>query len=142
MDEQPDVVEMFGDAMGYPPRVAVVLFDKGEVLYTSWQPDEKVMATFQSRQDNQMMGLEVLAVALGLSTFGQRLKGRTIRTWIDNAGGEGALRNGSTRADDHNLLVHAIWLLAARMNSALWVERVGTHTTTLQTSRQGKNTVC
>ena len=103
---QPEVVELFGDAQGQPARVASVLFDGGEVLYSDWEPTEQMLSICYLRKDNQIMGLEVLAVALGLSTFGVRLRGKTVRVWIDNAGGEGALRAGSTTSEDHNLLTH------------------------------------
>lgn len=103
---QPEVVELFGGAPRKPARVASVLFDGGEVLYSDWEPTEQMLSFFYLRKDNQIMGLEVLAVALGLSTFAERLRGKTVRVWIDSAGGEGALRAGSTKSEDHNLLIH------------------------------------
>ena len=121
------MVELFCDARGEPPRVAAVLFDAGDVLFTDVKPTDEMMRIFTSRKDSQIMGLELLSIALCLSTFGARLAGKIVRIWTDNIGGEKALGRGSAKADDHNLIVHAIWLLAARMNAGLWIERVGTH---------------
>ena len=70
------------------------------------------------------MGQELLAIAVGLCTFLPKLKGRCVRVWTDNKGGECCLRSGAARAGDHNLLVHALWLLAAKEDFGLWVERV------------------
>jgi hypothetical protein len=42
------------------------------------------------------------------------------------SGGECALRSGAAKARDHNLMVHAVWLMAARGGYGLWVERVPT----------------
>ena len=51
------------------------------------------------------MALDLLAVAVGLSTFGEMLGGYNVRVWTDNVGGEGA------RSQDHNLLVHNLLVL-------------------------------
>ena len=84
------------------------------------------MDTFVPRRDEQIMGQELLAIAVGLSTFAEQLAGRSVRIWTDNAGGEGALKGGAARSQDHNMLVHGIWLWAWRMGCSLWVERVPT----------------
>ena len=70
------------------------------------------------------MAWELLPIALGVSTFSQTLKGRRVRVWCDNVGGENALRAGVAEATDHNLIVHALWLHAARVGYGFWVERV------------------
>ena len=118
------VVELFGDARGAPPRVASVLLADGVVEYTDWEPDSTVMNTFCARRDNQIMGQELLAVLFGLSTFLDKLHGSCVRVWIDNSGGESALLRGRATSWDHNILVHSIWLLAAKYNFSLWIERV------------------
>ena len=119
------VVELFCDARGTPPRLAAVLFHgKKNPLYTDLETPPALLALFAPRRDAQIMGQELLAIALGLCSFGKHLKHKCVRVWTDNKGGECALRWGSARAGDHNLLVHALWLLAAREGFGLWVERV------------------
>ena len=75
-------------------------------MYTDWAPAETVLDTFVNRNDDQIMGKELLAIAVGLSTFAQQLAGRSVRVWTDNVGCEGALKCGAARSSDHNLLVH------------------------------------
>ena len=110
------------------------------------RPPMELMSTFKPRKDAQIMGLEVLSVALGmclqllayssplaaglpgLSTFHDKIKGRDIVIWSDNAGAEHSLRKGapsiwsvdctgfevhslagSAKQWDHTCLCHAIW---------------------------------
>ena len=40
-------------------------------------PSSEMMERFRSREDNQIMGLELLAISLGLSTFEPMLAGRS-----------------------------------------------------------------
>jgi len=123
-----EVIDLFCDARGTPPRVAAVLVEKGkEVCYTDWQPPISVLSKFQTRSDEQIMGLELLAVLLGFVTLRSRLKGKLVRVWEDNKGAEGSLRKGSSRSQDHNLIIHGIWLLAAKSNFGIFVERVPSH---------------
>ena len=37
------------------------------------------------------------------------------------------MRRGIAASPDHNLIVHSVWLLAAKESMGIWVERVGTH---------------
>ena len=99
------IIHLFCDARGNPPRVAAILFADGHVLYTDMEPSASTLACFRSRKDNQIMGLELLAIALGLSTFSMILRGRRVRVWSDNTGNEASLRKGRARAFDHNALV-------------------------------------
>ena len=119
-----EVVELFCDARGTPPRLSAVLFADGVVEYTDLATPQQLLDLFGQRDDAQIMGQELLAIALGLCTFLKKLRGRCVRVWTDNKGGECCLRSGAARAGDHNLLVHALWLLAAKENFGLWVERV------------------
>ena len=48
------------------------------------------------REDNQIMGLELLAVALGLSSFSELVQGRHVVIHSDNAGAEWAIRKGES----------------------------------------------
>jgi len=122
-----EVVDLFCDARGTPPRAAAVYVAKGRICYTDWEPTSAVLKRLQFRKDEQIMAQELLAVVLGLHTFLPLLQGRLVRIWEDNKGVEGALRKGSAIANDHNLIVHSVWLLAARMGMALWIERVPSH---------------
>ena len=47
-----------------------------------------------------------------------------MRVWEDNAGAEGSLAKGASHSEDHNLLIHAIWYMAAKYGFGLWIERV------------------
>ena len=46
------------------------------------------------------------------------------RIWIDNTAGEAALGKGAAKADDHNMLSHALWLHAAKEHIGIQFERV------------------
>ena len=74
------------DARGSPPRVAAVLVMDGQFWYTDWEPDSAILSVFNHREDAQIMGLELLAMAVGLCTFGQRMKEMSVRVFCDNAG--------------------------------------------------------
>ena len=50
-----------------------------------------------------------------------------MRISTDNDGGLGALKAGSAKASDHNRLVHAVWLLAAKHDIGLFIDRVSSH---------------
>ena len=92
------------------------------------------------------MGLELLAISLGLGTFQKQLKGRLVVVHSDNSGSEVgvmacfgfcipiwlrvlqvALRRGTARKLDHAQLVHHQWLHAAVHGMELRVKRVATH---------------
>ena len=49
---------------------------------------EGSLAWFTRRGDNQIMGLELMAISLGLSTFGNMLEGRKVVVHCDNKGAE------------------------------------------------------
>ena len=89
------------------------------------------------------MSLEVMAVAVGLATFAEELKGRKVVVYIDNTAAEvhaacllwpclhrlvclmfaqASTERGSARCEVHNALVHKIWSMAAVFDIALWVE--------------------
>ena len=124
MRESGRTAQLFSDARGFPARMAAVLFADGEMWYTSWEPCEKLRDALLAWRDQQIMAWELLAVALGVSTFAEQLKGRRVRAWVDNTGGKNALRAGAAKATDHSLVVHALWLHAARFGYGLWIERV------------------
>jgi hypothetical protein len=95
------------------------------------------------RGDGQILSLELMAIAVGLATFAEELKGRQVWIFEDNTGAEAitqkgsctlcALRvlslgyacvAGSSKAADHNALVHEIWTLALSCGISIWVDRV------------------
>ena len=82
------------------------------------------MQPFVARKDAQIMGLEILAVVFGLCAFLQQLRGKLVRIYVDNVGGERALSKGAARSMDHNLLIHSVWHMSVRYGFAVWVERV------------------
>ena len=73
------------------------------------------------------MGLELLAISLGLSTFEAQLTQRNVVIHCDNTGAESAIRRGTAISCDHARLVHTQWTHAAELGASLWIERVGTH---------------
>ena len=84
------------------------------------------MKLFSKREDGQICGLELCAIALGLSTFADHCEGHKVRVWSDNTGSENSTRRGSARAWDHNQIVHAIWVKAAMLGCHMIVDRVPT----------------
>ena len=123
---QEEVLHMFCDARGSPPTLAAVLFVQDECLYTHMVPPAHVMEQFRSRKDQQIMGLELLAISLGLCTFQSTLEGRRVVVHCDNTGSEVAIRRGTARSWDHAQLVHEQWLHAACKQISIFVRRVCT----------------
>ena len=117
-------VQLFADARGNPARVAAVLFIDGRIVYTDVAPPAPLVRLFQERRDNQIGGLEVLSIALGLATFETLLSGRCVNIFSDNAGSEWAVRSGAAKQFDHTCLVHSIWSMALCANCKLYVHRV------------------
>ena len=95
-------------------------------MYTDYAPPSQLLEIFRSRQDNQIMGLELLAIALALCTFADMLKGRRVCMWSDNVGSEKSTAKGAAKAFDHSCLVHGMWLKAAQLSVQMWVDRVPT----------------
>ena len=117
-------VQLFADARGDPPRLAAVLLVDGATLYTDWAPPAALLEIFRSRRDNQIMGLELLAIALGLSTFADVIYGRRVVVWSDNTGGEAAARAGVASSWDHTCIVHCLWKKAVQLRADLFIDRV------------------
>ena len=81
-------VNLFCDARGQPPHLAAILFCDGQRTFTHMKPPAAVLEQFKRRKDNQIMGLELLAISLGLSTFQEQLSGRKVVIHSDNSGSE------------------------------------------------------
>ena len=77
---------LFVDAASSPARCAAILFHSGGVSYTDAAPNEAMWSLFCHRRDKQITGLEICAIALGLSTFQQQIAGRTVFLYSDNTG--------------------------------------------------------
>ena len=107
---------MFCDARSSPPRIAAVVCwsaggwivspvglcwpdggacSDGQIDYCDMEPAASTMQLFQSRRDNQITSLEILSIALGVSTFEATLSGREVLIFSDNKGAEGACRKGA-----------------------------------------------
>lgn len=118
---------MFTDARSTPPRVAAELVIDGVYHYADWEPDAATLQIFSRRKDNQIMGLELLAIAVGICSFEHLIRGKTLRVYCDNARGERALATGAATSPDHNRLIHAVWMSAMRLGLAVWTYRVPTN---------------
>ena len=119
-----DAAHLFADARSTPPRVAAVLFARGSIWYTDWEPDAAILRLFHRRSDNQIMSLELLAIAVAMSSFRHLLPCTAIEIFSDNRGAEKALARGSARHFDHACLVHGMWAMAAEFAASVWVHRV------------------
>ena len=87
-EEYSPPVHLFCDASGQPPYLGAVVFMEGKCWYTHMTVPDKLLERFVRRSDNQIMGLELLSISLGLSTFEDKLRGRRIVVHSDNKGSE------------------------------------------------------
>lgn len=125
--EDEPAVHLFCDASGHPAHLGAVLFIGDMCYYTDMAPDGKVLDMFRRRRDNQIMGLELLSISLGLCTFERIIRGRNVVVHSDNTGSEAAIRRGTAVALDHAQLVHTQWTHIAEQGLRVHVLRVGTH---------------
>ena len=122
-------VHLFTDASGGGGgHLGAVLLIDGECHWTHMEVSEQLQGMFVNRADNQIMGLELLGVSLGMSTFEKLLWGRRVIAHCDNRGaevrclhphrrrsltrvlgplGQVAIRRGTARKYDHAQLVQA-----------------------------------
>ena len=138
-------VQLFCDASGSPAYLGAVLLLEDKCYFTHLAPPEYLLEKFKRRRDNQIMGLELLSISLGLSTFDELIRGRNVVIHSDNTGSEvcrvhlgcgphcafglwkAAIRRGTAVSMDHAQLVHAQWTQAAKLQLGVHVLRVGTH---------------
>ena len=112
-----------------------------------------MMDALHSRNDNQIMGLELFSLALGLCSFSERLRNRRVFLWSDNVGAERGTASGRARPTmlfiqvcfsfttsskshhvnfslcrtwDHACVIHSVWLFAAQLSCQLHIDRVPT----------------
>ena len=81
-------VHLFCDASGYPPHLGAVLYSDGQIWFTHMAVTDSDLSRFKRRADNQIMGLELLSISLGLSTFEDKLRDKSVVIHSDNTGSE------------------------------------------------------
>lgn len=139
-------VHLFCDAAGNPARLAAVLCLDGRIMYTDCPPPHSIVEALAVRADQQIMGLELLSIALGLSTFQEECRDRCVVVHSDNkgtcflpaagcafpllhclrTGAEHAAARGSAKSFDHRDIIHEMWTQATIFNMCLWIVRVAT----------------
>ena len=82
------ISHLFCDVRGHPPHIAAVLFQNGKCTFTHMTPSAAVLEMFRCRMDNQIMGLELLSISLGLESFKRELHGQKVIVHSDNTGSE------------------------------------------------------
>ena len=95
-------------------------------MYTNCAPPPEILDFLCNRTDHQIMALELVSIALGLSTFEHECAGRKVIIHSDNKGAEGALRTGTAKSFDHCSLIHGMWTQALLSEMSIWVLRVPT----------------
>ena len=115
---------LYCDARGYPAQIAAVLFMDGERFFCDMRVPDSILSFFPARKDNQILGLEMLSIALGLSSFASRITNRRIIVWSDNTGAEAAAKDGTAKAFDHACLAHCLWTRAAQLKTHMHIRRV------------------
>ena len=71
-------IHLFCDASGSPPHLGAVLLHEEGCFYTHLKPGGELLSMFKPRRDNQIMGLELLSISLGMATFEHLLTGRNV----------------------------------------------------------------
>ena len=112
---------------GSPARIAAIAWVDGRVFYTDCEPPSSIVDRWADRADKQIMGLELLSIALALSTFEDKCAKRKVVIHSDNRGAECCLRKGVAKHEDHCALVNAIWTQALERGMQIWVVRIDTH---------------
>ena len=125
-ESQAPWLHLYADARGQPPRVAAVLFAGGRSYFCDMEPSQQILQSFERRSDNQIMALEMLSIALGISSFSDILKGRRIVIWSDNTGAQAATSTGRAKSFDHACIAHCIWTELAQLHVEVHVARVPT----------------
>ena len=79
---------LFTDASGAKRQLGAVLYVDGCWFWSSMVTPPRELHLFRRRRDNQIMGLELLGVAFGMSTFESLLSNRNVVIHCDNSGAE------------------------------------------------------
>ena len=88
---QSEPVHLFCDASGNPAHLGAVLFVGDRCCFTEYAAPPEIVSSFRRRRDNQIMGLELLSISLGLCTFAELIRGRNVVVHSDNTGAEAAI---------------------------------------------------
>ena len=91
-------LHLYSDARSTPPRIAAVLIGGGSIQFADMQPDVQTLDCFKRGGDGQIMSLELLSIALGISVWAKELAGKNVIIYSDNTGAEAATRNGTACA--------------------------------------------
>ena len=59
------------------------------------EPPESVLSFFRARGDKQITSLEILAIALAISTFSEEIAGKRVVMYSDNRGAERSTQKGT-----------------------------------------------
>jgi len=84
--------QLFCDASGNPAYLGAVLLIDQHRLYCHMPVPKALSEFFYSRRDNQIMGLELLAITMGLMSFKEYIRGRKLIVHCDNTGSEVCVR--------------------------------------------------
>ena len=122
-----DPFVLLADARSTPPRVAAILVSPtGEIEFCELVPSAQLLSCFKVRNDGAIMALELLAVAVGVCTFADRIANKKVRILSDNTGAESTLRKGSSREFDYACISHGVWCALAKLSCEAWIDRVPT----------------
>ena len=117
---------IMADASGWPAHIAAVVIVEDTVWYTDMRVPGSILQFFQQRNDQQILGLEMLAIALAMGTFEDELRGCDVHVYSDNTGAESGVRKGSAKEFDHTCIVHSLWTRAVELDWELTIFRVPT----------------
>jgi ribonuclease HI/cell division protein ZapA (FtsZ GTPase activity inhibitor) len=116
---------LYTDAEG-SGGLGAVLFSHQQSSPHSWlfgHAPQDIVARFQSRR-TQIVPLEALAVIAAVITWTHLLRGQRVIIMVDNVSVVGALRKGSSRKRDINLIIGAIHMHALAHDIDLFVHWV------------------
>ena len=116
--EQGQPVHLFCDASGSPAHLGAVLLIDNRCYFTNYAPSDQLLQRFRRRRDNQIMGLELLSISLGLCTFEGLLRGRKVVVHSDNTGSEVSIDRAQRRALAHGVVVVVCGVCVAGSNPA------------------------
>ena len=75
-------------ARGYPAHLGAVVFLGSRCLWTHMAAPQHILERFVNRKDQQIMGLELFSISLGMCTFESVHWGRPVVIHSDNSGSE------------------------------------------------------
>jgi len=121
---QPKMAHLFVDARSTPPRVAAVLLKDRRVWYSDVAPPRRILQVLRNRNDGQIMSLEILSIAFGISVMEELCSDCNVVVYSDNVGAQNTTAKGAAKAFDHTCLIHGIWSRALQMRTGLHICRV------------------